>query len=256
MNFQETVVFYVVIGLGVAAAFGLAERRTFRPTTLFSMLGAVLFWPLYLPLLLSGTQKTSVEPSPAAAPRDELSAAIEQIERELDAALGGLDGWAEHVLNRNSGRLGELRSALVAQAERIRELDALLASDRAAPTDGAVTDPASVDVVAGELDERRRKSLQARRDNMQRLAEIRRRARSDMLDTFAWIRELVSMIHLAKFTGAPASRAEELVAQIAAAVESISIVAVNDHAPPAAASQPKTKTFDPTASLFPQPQGT
>jgi hypothetical protein len=30
------------------------------------------------------------------------------------------------------------------------------------------------------------------------------------------------MIHLAKFTGAPASRAEELVAQIAAAVEGLS----------------------------------
>ena len=36
------------------------------------------------------------------------------------------------------------------------------------------------------------------------------------------MRELVSMIHLAKFTGAPASRAEELVAQIAAAVEGLS----------------------------------
>ena len=43
--------------------------------------------------------------------------------------------------------------------------------------------------------------------------------------TLAWIRELVSMIHLAKFTGAPASRAEELVAQIAASVEGISAIA-------------------------------
>jgi len=38
------------------------------------------------------------------------------------------------------------------------------------------------------------------------------------------VRELVSMIHLAKFTGAPASRAEELVAQIATAVEGLSEV--------------------------------
>jgi hypothetical protein len=38
------------------------------------------------------------------------------------------------------------------------------------------------------------------------------------------VRELVSMIHLAKFTGAPASRAEELVAQIAAAVEGLADV--------------------------------
>jgi len=38
------------------------------------------------------------------------------------------------------------------------------------------------------------------------------------------VRELVSMIHLAKFTGAPASRAAELVAQIATAVEGLSEV--------------------------------
>jgi len=42
------------------------------------------------------------------------------------------------------------------------------------------------------------------------------------MGTLAWVRELVSMIHLAKFTGAPAARAEELVAQIAAAVQGLS----------------------------------
>ena len=33
------------------------------------------------------------------------------------------------------------------------------------------------------------------------------------MGNLAWVRELVSMIHLAKFSGAPAARAEELVAQ-------------------------------------------
>jgi hypothetical protein len=42
------------------------------------------------------------------------------------------------------------------------------------------------------------------------------------MGNLAWVRELVSMIHLAKFSGAPAARAEELVAQIAAAVEGLS----------------------------------
>ena len=40
----------------------------------------------------------------------------------------------------------------------------------------------------------------------------------------AWVREVVTMIHLARYGGAPASRAEELVAQIAAAVEGLSEV--------------------------------
>ena len=56
------------------------------------------------------------------------------------------------------------------------------------------------------------------------------------MGTLAWVRELVSMIHLAKFTGAPASRAEELVAQIAAAVEGISAVTWQDVRPESSAS--------------------
>ena len=48
------------------------------------------------------------------------------------------------------------------------------------------------------------------------------------MGTLAWVRELVSMIHLAKFTGAPASRADELVAQIAAAVEGLAEVTWRD----------------------------
>ncbi len=51
------------------------------------------------------------------------------------------------------------------------------------------------------------------------------------MGTLAWVRELVSMIHLAKFTGAPAARAEELVAQIAAAVEGISAVTWQEAGP-------------------------
>ena len=54
----------------------------------------------------------------------------------------------------------------------------------------------------------------------------------DLLGTLAWVRELVSMIHLAKFTGAPASRAEELVAQIAAAVEGLSALTWQEETAP------------------------
>jgi hypothetical protein len=47
---------------------------------------------------------------------------------------------------------------------------------------------------------------------------------ADLVGTLAWVRELVTMIHLARFSGAPAARIEELVAQIAAAVEGLSEV--------------------------------
>jgi hypothetical protein len=55
--------------------------------------------------------------------------------------------------------------------------------------------------------------------------------REELMGTLAWVRELVTMIHLAKFTGAPASRAEELVAQIAATVEGLSEVTQWNHQP-------------------------
>ncbi len=70
--------------------------------------------------------------------------------------------------------------------------------------------------------ERLRGSQQVIRQNLDRLRQVRQRTLDDLLGTLAWVRELVWMIHLAKFTGAPASRAEELVAQIAAAVAGLS----------------------------------
>ena len=67
------------------------------------------------------------------------------------------------------------------------------------------------------------------------------------MGTLAWVRELVSMIHLAKFTGAPASRAEELVAQIAAAIEGISAVTWQEREPESNAG-PKMPDLIPTHS--------
>src|SRR5207253_7398451 len=97
---------------------------------------ACLFWPLYLPLLLLApvavgrTNSPSYE-SPEVNQPDSLAAAIGQVEAELDAALRGLDGWAEDVLNSEQHRLEELRVAWKAQADRIRELDRLLAAPSA-----------------------------------------------------------------------------------------------------------------------------
>src|SRR5205823_14232443 len=79
--------------------------------------------------------------------------------------------------------------------------------------------------------DRLRHSLEARRQNVERLRHVRRRTYQDLMGTLAWVRELVSMIHLAKFTGAPASRAEELVAQVAAAVEGRSAPTWQDEPP-------------------------
>jgi hypothetical protein len=229
MQLPETLAFYLVVGFGVAGAAYMTDQNPTRLRRAFSLTTAVLFWPLMLPILLSARSGQQQPSDPRPPADDPLSAAIAQVQHELDAALGGLDGWAEDVLAREQGRLDELRLALSVQAARIRDMDALLretaeAAPESPPTDSRHPAPQLVVPEHGE-EARWLKSEQARRDNLARLRQVRRQAYVDLRATLAWIRELVSMIHLARFTGAPASRAEELVAQIAAAIEGVSAVA-------------------------------
>ncbi len=158
-----------------------------------------------------------------------MATAINQVDAELEAALNSLDGWAEDVLARERDRIQELRSAWTAQSERIREMDRLLARpDFAAPAqDGTF----SATRLSPAVSDRLRHSQQVRQQNLERLRQVRNRAYEDLMGTLAWVRELVSMIHLAKFTGAPVSRAEELVAQIAAAVEGLTELTWQDEMP-------------------------
>ncbi|HEV3116645.1 MAG TPA: hypothetical protein VGY58_06305, partial [Gemmataceae bacterium] len=151
-----------------------------------------------------------------------------QVDAELEAALNSLDGWAEDVLAREKNRIHELRTAWTAQSERIREMDRLLASPEY--REALPRGPAAGIAVSHAAAERLERSQQVRRQNIERLRKVRQRAYEDLMGTLAWVRELVSMIHLAKFTGAPASRAEELVAQIAAAVEGLSELTWQDEA--------------------------
>jgi hypothetical protein len=250
--FSQTLVLYLVVGLGVAGAVYLSAATRRKAEMWLQALLAVLFWPVFLPMLLNSSERSEPADSPTqvqSAPVDEMTRAIGQVDDELEAAWASLDGWAEDALAREKGRIHELRTAWTAQAERIREMDRVLALPEHAdafvgqdsnPVSGLVgQDSNPVNAFVGQdsnpvttistgsescrtTADRLRSSRVARRQNIDRLRRIRQRAHEDLMGTLAWVRELVSMIHLAKFTGAPASRAEELVGQIAAAVEGLS----------------------------------
>jgi hypothetical protein len=227
-----TFLLYLMIGIGVAVALFASQKERNRAEQWFTALTAVPFWPFYIPVLLT---KESLTPRQAErhgppSPKDEMAAAISQVDAELEAALNSLGGWASDVLDKERGRIQELRAAWTAQSERIREMDRLLGDPATAISvqdTGAPMSPGAA--------ERLRRSQQVRRQNMERLRQVRHRAYEDLMATLAWVRELVSMIHLAKFTGAPAARAEELVAQIAAAVEGLSEITWQDEPIEAAA---------------------
>jgi len=219
MGLTATFILYLVIGAGVTAAVLLREPAG-APTQFWLALSALLFWPIYVPGLLTPVQAPTEPDEPRST--DELSAAITRVESELDQALQSLDGWAESTLAAERSRLDELRQTWRLQAGRIRELDQLL-EDPAIETELALAEsPAAIETSRTAHTER------SRRDNIARLKRIRRQLHEDLLASLAWVRELVTMIHLARYTGAPASRAEELVAQIAAAVEGLSAVSAWD----------------------------
>ena len=215
MNLATTLLFYGVIGAAVAVAVYLSFEAVEKRQRWLAALTAVAFWPLYLPLLL---RPAAPPPEPTAdqaqpPPRDALAAAIEQVEAELDLALQSLDGWSDAVLAREQHRFAELRAAWHAQAEKIRQLDLLLAQ------------PEYASDLHGEPQPAAHARDRARQANIARLRALRDKFHAELTGTLAWVRELVTMIHLAKYTGAPASRAEELVMQIATSVEGLSEVA-------------------------------
>ena len=219
MTLAQVLLLYLMAGGGVAVAVYLSVAGAGFLQRWFQIVSAALFWPLYLPLLLSsGADRHEADKgegqSITTSPPDELSQAIAQVDAELAGALRSLDGWAEDVLAREKDRLHELRSAWGAQARRIWEMDRLLGR--------AECPPLVASFAADAFSDRMRTSQQVICQNRNLLHEVRERTFQDLVGTLAWVRELVSMIHLAKFTGAPASRAEELVAQIAAAVEGLS----------------------------------
>ena len=226
MNTSTTLLFYLLLGGAIAVADYLAADAPSTGQRWFRSLTALLFWPLYLPALLQrsavrhadapeGSQKRS--PRAESAQVDDLSQAISQVEAELDLALASLGSWSDAVLAREQHRFAELRAAWHAQADRIRELDTLLRS--MGPSQGDVSTGAAA------TSERVTACYRARQANIDRLQALRDRYHTDLMNTLAWVRELVTMIHLARYTGAPASRAEELVMQIAMSVEGISEVA-------------------------------
>jgi len=239
MNFTTTLLFYVVIGAAVAVAVHLTPDAVGIRQRVFRTLSAIVFWPLYLPVLLARPASPPEPVKSASVPRDEIAAAIAQVEAELDLALASLDGWSDAVLAREQHRFAELRAAWHAQADKIRQLDRLLEQPVFAESTlyqavGGCADQ-SHSRAAADSDEPMGSSHQAnlsiatsrraRQANVERLRALRDEFHADLTSTLARVRELVTLIHLARYTGAPASRAEELVVQIATSIEGLSEVA-------------------------------
>ena len=215
MGYGVTIFFYLMIGVGIAMALGVSDETGSSKDKIFERLTAPFFWPIYVPVLLANRSLASVIEGEKTRPRvnDGMSQLIGQVESELETAFGSLEGWAQHVFVDERNRITELKVAWHQQADRIREPDPN-------PTPHAN----SADQTQGPSAENQTRIAnceQTRRENLAKLKAVRTQMYDNLMSTLAWVRELVTMIHLAKYTGAPASRAEELVRQIASAVEGL-----------------------------------
>lgn len=216
MFLGPTFVLYFLVGLAVAVAVYAAEADRRPAERGFMAISAIGFWPIYLPVLLApqNERKASIVD---ATPKDELSDAIRQVQLELQGALHSLNGKAES-LHEETKRLPALHDAWVTQSNKIREMDRLLALPEFTEASGATGNPTT--------DDRWKQTMELRQQNIDRLRRLRKEARDDLLATLAWVRELISMIHLAKFTGAPATRIQELLRQVAQASDRLSEITV------------------------------
>lgn len=196
-----TLLLYLLVGFGVAVAVYLRDPPHPGGERLVRLATAVPFWPFYLPILLAQASVPVVQ-------EDDLARALAVAERELDVAQSTLEEWID-IPDEKQQCIDALREAWQNQAERLREMDRLLAR----PEYAIGNDPAPGEARCVQ------QSLTARQQNLERLRHVRQQAETDLQASLAWVRELASRIHLARFTDAPPARAEELLTQLAAAVE-------------------------------------
>jgi hypothetical protein len=197
-----TLVLYLLIGLGVAVALYLNDAPRSAGEHWLRLGTALLFWPFYLPILLS-------RPAAVGAAEDEWTRTLAVAEKELDAAVSRVQEWIV-VSEEQRHRVDRLREAWQTQTERLREMDRLLSRPEYALAEEAAERNATPRV---------RQSLAARRENLERLRSLRRQAEADLLASLACVRELASRIHLAHFTDAPATQAQQLLNEMSTALD-------------------------------------
>ena len=212
MSLGQLLILHLMAGVGVAGAVALATRHRSRSSRWFQVVTALVFWPMYLPLLLQQQPKPKSKPTPRPM-NDDLEQTIAQIDAELDTALKKSESRFGDSLAKEKARLHDLLGAWTRQAQQIREMDQLLSRPETAESMAI-----SIDGVRGD---RLQSSLEALKANVDRLRQTRQEQFADLLGALAEVRELVSMIHLANYGCEPTTRSEELTARIAAAVETL-----------------------------------
>lgn len=204
----STILIYFLLGAGVAVAVYLSDLARTPGQRGFQTAACVLFWPLFLPVLLQASRARARAITESVSPGDELARAIHQVEMDLRAAL-----QTAGVSHNGETQFDALHARWMARAARIREMDQLLASLEYAVPNETIQSERPI-VRDGASHPERLGGVSAMNTIVQRLREVRQRAHDDLTDSLGATRQLTAMLHLARFTGAPASRVAEIVQEI------------------------------------------
>jgi hypothetical protein len=210
---DSTLLIYFLIGAGVAIAVYVSDLARTPAQRNFQTAASLVFWPLFLPLLLQKGPAHRPAPAPESASTDDLSKAIAQVNAELEEALRSASVSSD-IAEDLTDRLDELRLHWQAQAERIREMDRLLAqSEYAVPKDAIQAEQPIVRDGAFSPDPLGY-GLSGMSAIAERLRKVRDEANSNLMGSLARVRQLSALLQLARFTGDPAKEPAELLRQV------------------------------------------
>jgi hypothetical protein len=199
MTARDLILIYVMVGV---AAGTLVCRRGAAPRRAWSVLGSALLWPLWAPFTLLGPSKRQrhEEPEPEGAA---CHPSLEPIDRALRGAVSAVAGTV-HAPLFSPEAASRFREIAARAAERLAELEAALAAERAAPElEGAVA------------------VTNARRETICHLRELRAAAERELVDLAVALETLHYRLLSARFEEAERGDTGALVADARAQLEAL-----------------------------------
>jgi hypothetical protein len=222
MGVKETALIYLLIGLAMAAASILleAERSLYARSSLF--LGTLFFWPVFAPFILSRERAPLAPPvKRALPPMSPIESRIAATEKELVSALQRMRGVAEAVLSPELDRVRSLSVGLKNMAQKLGEMDALLATPEfSAIKAGNVLRELKEKV--DDPDDGRVRSVEARLRNIERLRGMRTKTADDLERALYKMEEMSSQMIVLELAGGKSEVLEsirELALSIDCAIE-------------------------------------
>lgn len=242
MGIAETLVIYAIIGIVFAAVLWVAAGNagTKRSATLVLWF---LFWPLFAPAVLGGAlSRPDGAPGNKSAPigkstrcrvydvenasdpgQSRSTQRIEATTRRFREAVASLKGHSTVTLQPQLARIDALVASLAAADQRLNDMERL----RESPEFDMAKVAHELQTLNSEgcdENEPRRRSLEARRENIRHLNQMRDRTKLELERALAKIEEISSAILLLQFVAEPEQKLARLLQDIGRDVDALSRV--------------------------------